>query len=170
MTSGAPITGGCQCGAVRYRATGLGRASVCHCRMCQRATGNVMAPLVVAEGIEWEGTPGTWASSNISERGFCRDCGTPVGFRPIRGGEIHVYAARLDDPEAREPAEYVDALPLRVEAGENSDGPASAAAATAAATMADARTIEAETPTEPDPNRLLFRVQILSNTKANTTP
>jgi hypothetical protein len=34
------ITGGCQCGAVRYRIEGdLGRASICHCRMCQKAFG-----------------------------------------------------------------------------------------------------------------------------------
>ena len=31
-------TGGCQCGAVRYRATAmLDNAHVCHCRMCQKA-------------------------------------------------------------------------------------------------------------------------------------
>jgi hypothetical protein len=33
-------TGGCQCGAVRFRVEGaLGDASVCHCRMCQKAFG-----------------------------------------------------------------------------------------------------------------------------------
>ena len=41
-------TGGCQCGRVRYRAAALGRMSLCHCRMCQRATGNAFAPLVTA--------------------------------------------------------------------------------------------------------------------------
>ncbi len=34
------LTGGCQCGAVRFRAAHLGRASLCHCRMCQKAFGN----------------------------------------------------------------------------------------------------------------------------------
>jgi hypothetical protein len=33
-------SGGCQCGAVRFRVDGeLGRASICHCRMCQKAFG-----------------------------------------------------------------------------------------------------------------------------------
>ena len=40
-------TGGCQCGAVRFRVEGaLGDASVCHCRMCQKAFGNFYAALV----------------------------------------------------------------------------------------------------------------------------
>ncbi|MGO4319648.1 GFA family protein, partial [Agrobacterium sp. MCAB5] len=34
-------TGGCQCGAIRFRATGdlkddLKDSSICHCRMCQK--------------------------------------------------------------------------------------------------------------------------------------
>ncbi|RVQ04591.1 GFA family protein, partial [Sinorhizobium meliloti] len=33
---GRIFTGGCQCGAVRYRAEGtLGDPHICHCRMCQ---------------------------------------------------------------------------------------------------------------------------------------
>ena len=78
------VTGGCQCGRIRYRVTGgLGRASLCHCRMCQRAAGNVFAPLVTARGVTWEATPARFASSDIAERGFCRDCGTPLFYAPI---------------------------------------------------------------------------------------
>jgi hypothetical protein len=52
----SPLTGGCQCGAVRYEITGgLGRASICHCRMCQKAFGNALAPLVTARGLRWLG-------------------------------------------------------------------------------------------------------------------
>ena len=40
---------GCQCGAVRFRVEGtLDDASVCHCRMCQKAFGGFYAPLVSA--------------------------------------------------------------------------------------------------------------------------
>ena len=44
----APLySGGCQCGAVRFRVEGaLGDASVCHCRMCQKANGSFYMPLV----------------------------------------------------------------------------------------------------------------------------
>ncbi|MEM7742598.1 MAG: GFA family protein [Pseudomonadota bacterium] len=102
------VTGGCQCGAIRYRATSLGRASICHCRMCQRAVGNAMTPLVVARGVAWEGTPAWFASSNISERGFCAICGTPLFLRDVDGpeGEIEIMIATLDEPEQAIPAHH----------------------------------------------------------------
>jgi hypothetical protein len=94
-------TGGCQCGAVRYRVTGaLGSAGICHCRMCQRAAGNVFAPLVTARGVEWQGEPARWASSNIAERGFCASCGTPLFLRnlDVDEGEFELMIGTLDDP------------------------------------------------------------------------
>jgi hypothetical protein len=45
--SDTPRTGGCQCGAVRFRINGrLGRASICHCRMCQKQFGSFFSALV----------------------------------------------------------------------------------------------------------------------------
>jgi hypothetical protein len=77
-------TGGCQCGAVRYRVEGeLGRASICHCRMCQKAFGSFFGPLVSArvDQITWtRGEPKRFQSSNRVARGFCADCGTPLTF------------------------------------------------------------------------------------------
>lgn len=49
-------TGGCQCGAVRFRIRGeLGRPSICHCRMCQKQFGSFFSALVTApkDGVEW---------------------------------------------------------------------------------------------------------------------
>lgn len=98
--------GGCQCGAVRYRVTGrLGSAGICHCRMCQRATGNVIAPLVVAQGVVWEGVPARWASSDIAERGFCARCGTPLFLHDLDrpDDEVELMIGTLDDPAAVAP-------------------------------------------------------------------
>ena len=136
MNDGA-ATGGCQCGAIRYRAECLGRSSVCHCRMCQRAVGNVSAPLVIATGIVWQGTPATWASSNISERGFCSTCGTPLFLRDFEApdGECEIMIATLDDPELAPPAYHVgvesriswvklaDGLPVYETGGTDGAGP-----------------------------------------------
>lgn len=47
MNEPATITGGCQCGAVRYAIDGpLNNPHICHCRMCQKAFGNYFAALV----------------------------------------------------------------------------------------------------------------------------
>ena len=77
-------SGGCQCGAVRYRVDGdLGRASICHCRMCQKALGNAFGPFVsaLAKDVAWtRGAPKHFQSSNMVRRGFCGDCGTPLTF------------------------------------------------------------------------------------------
>ncbi|MEM6382529.1 MAG: GFA family protein [Pseudomonadota bacterium] len=95
----APYTGGCQCGAVRYRAQTLAKASICHCRMCQKAAGNYFAPLVEVEGFAWtRGKPGVFASSNLSNRLFCPHCGTPLALET--DGAMEIMIGSLDDPSA----------------------------------------------------------------------
>ena len=40
--AGREVTGGCMCGRIRYWATiENDDAYLCHCRMCQRASGNI---------------------------------------------------------------------------------------------------------------------------------
>ena len=71
-TGEAELTGGCQCGAVRFSAKRLGRASICHCRMCQKAFGGFFGPLVTAFDVDWtRGAPAWFQSSNKVRRGFC---------------------------------------------------------------------------------------------------
>jgi len=104
--TGEAITGGCQCGAVRYRVTGgLGRANFCHCRMCQRATGNAFAPLVSAAGVVFDGRPARFASSDVAERGFCAVCGTPLFYAaPGAETDVELMIGSLDAPDLIEPA------------------------------------------------------------------
>ena len=98
-------SGGCQCGAVRYVFHAPPRYShVCHCRMCQRATGGLFAALVGVPkpDFAWtKGEPGVFASSNVASRAFCRDCGTPLSFS-YNQPDAHFYVTigSLDDPEA----------------------------------------------------------------------
>ena len=96
--------GGCQCGAVRYAFYApLENSHVCHCRMCQRATGGVFAALAggAPENFAWtRGTPRFFASSSLARRGFCADCGTPLSFKyDAPGSRINVTLGSLDDPE-----------------------------------------------------------------------
>ena len=95
ISTAGPWSGGCQCGAVRFRAAALGRASICHCRMCQKAYGSVGGLLVTARDLAWtRGQPKRFRSSNKVERGFCADCGTPITFE--YDGKLDVSIATLD--------------------------------------------------------------------------
>lgn len=103
MTKPETHSGGCQCGAVRFRVTGFGRASICHCRMCQKAFGNAFAPLVTAKEIEWtRGEPAHFQSSNKVRRGFCSKCGTPLTYE-FEGFGTEVAICTLDDPSIAPP-------------------------------------------------------------------
>ena len=94
-------SGGCQCGAVRFHVDGaLGSASVCHCRMCQKAFGSFYAPLVsVVDGtLTWtRGAPKKFQSSNLVARGFCAECGTPLTYEAPDGLAIAIGA--FDRPQ-----------------------------------------------------------------------
>ena len=77
-----PLTGGCQCGAVRFRVERLGRGSICHCRMCQKAFGAFYGPLITGFGVDWtRGAPKRFRVPTRSRRGFCAECGTPLDLR-----------------------------------------------------------------------------------------
>ncbi len=92
-------SGGCQCGAVRFKVATLGRASLCHCRMCQKAFGGIGGALVTANGIEWtRGAPRHFASSNKVRRGFCGSCGTPLSF--AYDGKVDIAIATFDNAAA----------------------------------------------------------------------
>jgi hypothetical protein len=103
----AGLAGGCQCGAVRYRLEGEPTgANICHCRMCQKAGG---APFMAFGGVRMSefvvtrGVLSTFASSDIAERGFCAQCGTPLTYRGLGTDRISVTLGSLDDPGAVEP-------------------------------------------------------------------
>ena len=92
-----PRTGGCQCGAVRFRIHGaLGRPSICHCRMCQKQFGGFFSALVTApkDGVEWTRDEPSYFQSSVNiDRGFCSNCGTPMTYRVRDGGRQFVVIA-----------------------------------------------------------------------------
>ncbi len=121
-------TGGCQCGAVRFRIRGaLGRPSICHCRMCQKQFGGFFGPLVTVKGeVEWPRSEPAYFQSSINiARGFCPQCGTPLTYKHPGGVEIAIGA--FDDPSVAAPVIQVNladklpffdglaALPIRTE-------------------------------------------------------
>jgi hypothetical protein len=101
------VTGGCQCGAVRYEwVEGPTYASVCHCRMCQKASGQPFMAFTGGklENLRWtRGRLAIFNSSEHAERGFCSACGTPLTYRLTSTARISVTMASLDNPEAMRP-------------------------------------------------------------------
>ena len=109
------MTGGCQCGRVRYRAEpGKAEAYLCHCRMCQRATGGFAASFVqFPDGaVTWEREPDWYASSPIAQRPFCASCGTPLGFRFEDGAGLDLTFGSFDDPSSFRPTMHAGAESL----------------------------------------------------------
>ena len=89
MDKAVEFTGGCVCGAVRFKATGEPyRVTICHCRWCQRRTGTAFGTEVVfkTDQVEITGSDvaryrhisdesGRWLDVEV-----CRRCGSNLGF------------------------------------------------------------------------------------------
>lgn len=108
-TIAADLTGGCLCGAVRYRLASVPfDAGWCHCRMCQLNSGSpamVFARVPSDDFVVEEGGEHVrrYTSSEIAERWFCDICGTPLLVRDF-AGETHDFSlATLDRPDAVQP-------------------------------------------------------------------
>ncbi len=93
--------GGCQCGRLRYTAdVSQAEAYLCHCRMCQKATGGFAATFVFlpVAAVEWEHEPDWYASSPIAKRPFCSKCGSPLGFKFDDSDKMDLTFGSFDDP------------------------------------------------------------------------
>lgn len=95
-------TGGCLCGAVRYRLFGPLRDVInCHCGQCQRTHGNFAAYTRIKrsafafderQGLRW------YNSSDRARRGFCKTCGGSLFWERLDGDSISVSAGSIDPP------------------------------------------------------------------------
>ncbi len=85
--SAQPLTGGCLCGAVRYRIDGpLGPVVLCHCSQCRKAQGSAFganAPVSADDFSLLQGAEALvhYASSPGKWRAFCGRCGSPLHSR-----------------------------------------------------------------------------------------
>ena len=101
------MEGGCACGRVRFKArVDNDEAYLCHCRMCQRATGSISIAFknVKAADVEWLSGPDWYDSSPIARRPYCRECGTSLGFQFKEGSEnMDLTVASFDQPSRFRP-------------------------------------------------------------------
>ncbi|HSF95897.1 MAG TPA: GFA family protein [Thermohalobaculum sp.] len=93
-------SGGCLCGAVRFTVTGpVTGPTACHCRECQRQSGNYWAAVSApSDRVEITG-PVAWISvSALARRGFCPHCGGFLFWQPADGSSVDMGLGNLDDP------------------------------------------------------------------------
>ena len=103
------MTGGCACGRIRYTATVTNDdAYLCHCRMCQRATGSISIAFknIMKGDVSWDGEPDYYTSSPIARRPYCRECGTSLGFEFPDSEKMELTVASFDDPSRFRPRHH----------------------------------------------------------------
>ena len=106
------IEGGCACGRVRFKAAiANDEAYLCHCRMCQRATGSISIAFknLPQNNVEWLSGPDWYDSSPIAVRPYCRECGTSLGFQFKEGPNMDLTVAAFDDPSGFRPTSHFGA-------------------------------------------------------------
>ena len=100
------MTGGCLCGAVRYRITRpADKIIACHCTHCQKSSGSgasFNAAMPADAFAITQGTPKSYHdtadSGNILHRYFCGNCGSPLySQRANAPGFVVVKVGSLDD-------------------------------------------------------------------------
>ena len=104
------MTGGCLCGAVRYKITGEPQfGGKCYCEDCRKTsgTGHVAVLAVGEDGVEVKGTLSKFAKTGSSgqpiTRHFCPTCGSQVYvIAAAMPSTVMVRASTLDDPSAFE--------------------------------------------------------------------
>jgi hypothetical protein len=104
-----PLTGGCNCGAVRFEVTEpLAVASYCHCKRCQRRSGAAAsANAHPAPGafriVAGQDVLRVWKPDDGGEKWFCSTCGSSIfGHNPRHVDSIGIRMGAFDrDPGIR---------------------------------------------------------------------
>lgn len=109
VTPALPITGGCNCGAVRFEISEpFVSSSYCHCTRCQRRTGtgssvNGRAKPGTVSVVQGDDQLRSWKPETGAEKFFCGSCGSALFSRSGPDGEnFGVRLGALDaDPGIR---------------------------------------------------------------------
>jgi hypothetical protein len=108
-------TGGCACGAVRFKVTApfLG-VGACHCTDCQKASGggpNYVGLAPISAVSVTKGEPRVYRTRGGSGaevgRAFCAECGTPLWSIPAHQPFMPVKLGALDDNSDLSPGMHI---------------------------------------------------------------
>ena len=116
MAQDDTLTGGCNCGAIRYTLSESPLAVVaCHCTSCRRQSGSAYSVnlLVRAGAMEVEGALARWMDHDTESgqplaREFCGACGSPIRSLPATLPQfVVVKAGTLDQAGRFAPATHI---------------------------------------------------------------
>lgn len=110
-----PLTGGCQCGSVRYLLKGAPIVFyICHCKECQKQSSSAFGESfrVSSADLEVMGEVKTYSrgaqSGGIVECDFCPNCGSRLFHRrKTNGDSLNIKAGSLDDASWLKPAGHI---------------------------------------------------------------
>lgn len=108
-------SGGCNCGAVRYRAAGKPtRTGLCHCQTCRRETGSAFMTFAVwpSDAVRVTGQTSQWTSST-DHRTFCPSCGSTLFASSDGSNEIEIRIGSLDEAPSTLTPQYELWVPRR---------------------------------------------------------
>jgi hypothetical protein len=111
-TTDRPLTGACECGAVRYEvADAFLYAANCHCSRCRAATGTAFKAFAGIERKKLAITTGHDMLLSVGEENAnntrCRVCGSLL-FSVVRDGAfVHVAMGSLVDAPSIQPTEHI---------------------------------------------------------------
>ena len=96
------MKGSCLCGAVAFEVDKIPESyRACHCNACRKSGGHYWSAFSVANddfrftedrGLKW------YRSSDWAERGFCKECGASLFFKPLGKENIEVAPGSIDGP------------------------------------------------------------------------
>ena len=96
------MKGSCLCGAVAFEVDKIPESyRACHCNACRKSGGHYWSAFSVANedfrftedrGLKW------YRSSDWAERGFCKECGASLFFKPLGKDIIEVAPGSIDGP------------------------------------------------------------------------
>ncbi|MDH3701760.1 MAG: GFA family protein [Alphaproteobacteria bacterium] len=110
------LTGGCQCGAIRYEVTGAAKQLLaCHCSDCQKQSGSAFGMTMVVDEADFRLVQGTVkkftarTDAGRSKTGvFCPECGSRLYHElEARKGMVSIKAGTLDDTSGLNPTVHL---------------------------------------------------------------
>ncbi|MBA3446180.1 MAG: GFA family protein [Pseudaminobacter sp.] len=95
-------TGGCRCGAMRFKTSAEPHhVSYCHCGDCRRTSGAPVTAFVgfMTDEVAFTGdAPKTFGNGPVT-RSFCGTCGSPLAYVDERlAGRIYIMLGAMDTP------------------------------------------------------------------------